>query len=99
MLMLHAGLDLCRRRLDVCLVNEAGELVEHTAAAPDADGLRHLVERLGGVRVRAVIESMTCVVEAGGGPLAVLGCEGPGRPHTLSAAPPAPRGWLLPLAP
>src|SRR3989440_9846721 len=59
MLMLHAGLDLCRRRLDVCLVNDAGELVEHAAAAPDADGLRHLSERLRGVRVRAVIESMT----------------------------------------
>src|SRR4051794_24616908 len=57
--MLHAGLDLSRRRLDVCLVNEAGELVEQTAAAPDADGLRRLVERLRGVRVRAVIESMT----------------------------------------
>jgi transposase len=57
--MLHAGLDLSRRRLDVCLVNGAGELVEHTAAPPDADGLRHLVARLGGVRVRAVIESMT----------------------------------------
>jgi hypothetical protein len=46
--MLHAGLDLSRRRLDVCLVNDAGELVEHTAAAPDADGLRHLAERLRG---------------------------------------------------
>jgi transposase len=57
--MLHAGLDLSRRRLDVCLVNDAGGLVEQTAAAPDADGLRHLVERLRGVRVRAVIESMT----------------------------------------
>src|SRR4051794_16618523 len=59
MLMLHAGLDLSRRRLDVCLVNDAGELVEDTAAAPDADGLRHLSERLRGVRVRAVNESMT----------------------------------------
>ena len=39
--MLHAGLDLSRRRLDVCLVDEAGELVEHSAAPPDADGLRH----------------------------------------------------------
>src|SRR5256714_4442270 len=57
--MLHAGLDLSRRRLDVCLVNDAGELVEHTAAPPDADGLRHLTERLRGLRVRAVIESMT----------------------------------------
>ena len=57
--MLHAGLDLSRRRLDVCLLDAAGELVEHTAAPPDADGLRHLAERLRGERVRAVIESMT----------------------------------------
>jgi transposase len=57
--MLHAGLDLSRRRLDVCLVDDAGEVVEHTAAPPDADGLRHLAVRLQGQPVRAVIESMT----------------------------------------
>ena len=57
--MLHAGLDLSRRRLDVCLIDEAGELVAQTAAPPDADGLRGLAKRLGGERVRAVIESMT----------------------------------------
>jgi hypothetical protein len=39
--MLQAGLDLSRRRLDVCLTLP-GELVEHTAAPPDLDGLRHL---------------------------------------------------------
>jgi hypothetical protein len=50
--MLHAGLDLSRRRLDVCLVDDAGKLVEHFAAPPDADGLRHLAERLQGERVR-----------------------------------------------
>ena len=57
--MLHAGLDLSRARLDVCLVDDAGELVAHTAAPPDADGLRHLADRLAGHRVRGVIESMT----------------------------------------
>jgi len=57
--MLHAGLDLSRARLDVCLVGESGEFVAHTAAPPDADGLRHLADRLRGHRVRAVIESMT----------------------------------------
>jgi transposase len=36
----------------------AGELVAQTGAAPDADGLRHLVMRVGAGRVRAVIESM-----------------------------------------
>ena len=56
--MLHAGLDLSRRRLDVCLVDEAGGVVEQTAAPPDGDGLRHLATRLRGQRVRAVIESM-----------------------------------------
>jgi transposase len=57
--MLHAGLDLSRRRLNICLIDDAGELVEHTAAPPDVDGLRHLAARLRGQRVRAVIESMT----------------------------------------
>jgi transposase len=57
--MLHAGLDLSRRRLDVCLLDAAGELVAQIAAPPDVDGLRHLAEPLRGERVRAVIESMT----------------------------------------
>ena len=56
--MLHAGLDLSRRRLDVCLLSEHGELVAQTAAPPDGDGLRGLARRLAGQRVRAVIESM-----------------------------------------
>jgi transposase len=57
--MLHAGLDLSRRRLDVCLLDDLGEFVEHAAVPPDADGVRHLAERVNGERVRAVIESMT----------------------------------------
>jgi transposase len=56
--MLHAGLDLSRRRLDVCLVDDAGEVVARLAAAPDADGLCHLARRVNAPRVRAVIESM-----------------------------------------
>ena len=56
--MLHAGLDLSRRRLDVCLLDERGRLVAETAAPPDADGLRGLARRLRGERVRGVIESM-----------------------------------------
>ena len=57
--MLHAGLDLSRKRLDVCLVDEQGSTVLETAAAPDADGLRGLVERLEPLGpVRAAIESM-----------------------------------------
>ena len=59
--MLHAGLDLSRKRLDVCLLSEHGELVEEFAAPPDADGLRGLVRHVErhGAPVRAVIESMT----------------------------------------
>src|SRR4029453_16421670 len=57
--MLHAGLDLSRRRLDGCLIDDAGEVVEHTAAPPDPGGVRPRPGRLGGQPVRAVIESMT----------------------------------------
>jgi transposase len=59
--MLHAGLDLSRKRLDVCLITEDGELAGRLAAPPDADGLRGLVARLApcGEPVHAVIESMT----------------------------------------
>jgi hypothetical protein len=56
--MLHVGLDLSRRRLDVCLLDEGGEVVAETAVPADGDGLRGLARRLAGRRVRAVIESM-----------------------------------------
>ena len=58
--MLHAGLDLSRKRLDVCLIDEAGEVLWRLAP-PDVDGLRGLVGRIapGGEPVRGVIESMT----------------------------------------
>src|SRR3954447_18639737 len=57
-LMLHAGLDLSRRRLDICLLDERGRLVAEIAAPPDVDGLHGLVRRLAGEQVRAVSESM-----------------------------------------
>jgi transposase len=59
--MLHAGLDLSRRRLDVCVMSDPGELVEEFAAPPDSDGLRYLVGKVArhGEPVRGVIESMT----------------------------------------
>ena len=59
--MLHAGLDLSRKRLDFHLLDEAGETVEVGAAPPDGDGLHGLVARLSRHRqpVRAAIESMT----------------------------------------
>ena len=60
--MLHAGLDLSRRRLDYCLLDERGDRVEVGAAAPDGDGLRGFAggveSRHGPVAMRAAIESM-----------------------------------------
>lgn len=57
--MLHVGMDLSRRRLDVCVMDDSGEVVEVTTAPPDADGLRVLAGRYGPDGVRAVVESMT----------------------------------------
>jgi transposase len=60
--MVHAGLDLSRKRLDVQLLAEDGSRLEHVGVPPDADGLRSLVclvaERFGGQQVHAVVESM-----------------------------------------
>ena len=36
--MLHAGLDLSRRKIDVCLLSAGGVIVEEFASPPDADG-------------------------------------------------------------
>src|SRR2546423_11145110 len=60
--MLHAGLDLSRRKIDVCLLSESGEHVDQLVAPPDADALRTLAKRIDAVYrepVCAVIESMT----------------------------------------
>jgi transposase len=59
--MLHAGLDLSRKRLDYCLLDEHGERVEVAAAPPDGDGLAAMARRVAaryGEPVRAAIESM-----------------------------------------
>ena len=60
--MLHAGLDLSRRKLDVCLVSESGGHLDQLAAPPDADALRTLARRIDEhyrEPVCAVVESMT----------------------------------------
>jgi transposase len=59
--MLHAGLDLSREKIDVCLLSAAGEVVEEFASPPDGDGLVGLARRVGRqeLEVRGVIESMT----------------------------------------
>jgi transposase len=58
--MLHGGLDLSRRKVDVCLLSPAGEIVDEWASPPDGDGLRGLAARtaMWGPAVRGVIESM-----------------------------------------
>jgi transposase len=60
--MLHAGLDLSRKRLDVCLLGDDGEHLDQLAVPPDVDSLRVLARRIDEVHrqpVCAVIESMT----------------------------------------
>jgi transposase len=64
--MLHAGLDLSRKKLDVCLLSGAGEHLDQLAVPPDVDSLRTLARRIDEVHgepVCAVIESMTGAVE------------------------------------
>ena len=57
--MLHAGLDLSRRRLDVCLLDDAGEVVERDGGAAGRRRAARPGRRVCGAQpVRAVIESM-----------------------------------------
>jgi transposase len=60
--MLHAGLDLSRKKLDVCLLSDEGDHLDQLAVPPDAPSLRRLARRIEEVHrepVRAVVESMT----------------------------------------
>jgi transposase len=60
--MLHAGLDLSRKKVDVCLLSDEGDHLDQLATPPDAEALRTLARRIAEVRgepVCAVIESMT----------------------------------------
>jgi transposase len=60
--MLHAGLDLSRRKIDVCLLSEQGEYLDQLVSPPDVDALRTLARRIDEVHaepVSAVVESMT----------------------------------------
>jgi hypothetical protein len=45
-IMLHVGLDLSRKRVDVCLISDRGELVGKLAAPFDEDGLCRLADRV-----------------------------------------------------
>lgn len=60
--MLFVGLDLSRRRLDVCILDRNGERLLEIGVSPDADALRVLTARVARLRpepVTAAIESMT----------------------------------------
>ena len=63
--MLHAGLDLSRRKLDVCdvcLLSDQGEHLDQLIVPPDGGSLKTLdgaIEEVHGEPVCAVIESMT----------------------------------------
>ena len=58
--MLHVGLDLSRKRVDVCLISDQGELIDRFTATADRDGLHGLARRVAvyDEPVRGVIESM-----------------------------------------
>ncbi len=57
---MHVGLDLSRRRVDVCVLAGEGEQLAQFRCPVDRDGLYGLTRRLAvfGEGVRAVIESM-----------------------------------------
>lgn len=55
--MLYVGLDLSRKRVDYCVLDETGMVVEERAAPPDRDGLALLAGRFAG-SVQAALESM-----------------------------------------
>ena len=59
--IMHVGLDLSRKRVDVCVLDSTGAGVEELSASPDREGLAKLAARLQRpeTAVRAVIESMT----------------------------------------
>jgi transposase len=58
--VLHVGLDLSRKQVEVCLISDQGELIDRFAAIPDRDGLHGLASRVAvyGQPVRGVVESM-----------------------------------------
>jgi hypothetical protein len=44
--MLHAGLDLSRRKLDVCLLDEEGNQLDQLICAPDGEALKSFAGRV-----------------------------------------------------
>jgi hypothetical protein len=64
--VLHVGLDLSRKRVDVCLISGEGELVEHFRSPVDRDGLYGLTRRVAvyDEPVRGVVEDERRAVRA-----------------------------------
>jgi len=60
LVVVHVGLDLSRRRVDVCVLSDRGEVVGEFPAPVDGEGLFGLSRRVGvfGQEVRGVVESM-----------------------------------------
>ncbi|MBV9797804.1 MAG: hypothetical protein JO039_07155, partial [Solirubrobacterales bacterium] len=58
--MLHVGLDLSRKRIEVCLISDQGELIDQFQVPADRDGLYGLTRRVAvyGQPARGVVESM-----------------------------------------
>jgi transposase len=58
--VLHVGLDLSRKQVEVCLISGQGELIDRFTATPDRDGLYGLARRVAVYEepVRGVVESM-----------------------------------------
>src|ERR687885_2950941 len=60
--MLHARLDLSRKKLDICLLSEEGEHLDRLVVPPAVDSLKTLARRIDEVHggpVCASVESMT----------------------------------------
>ncbi len=58
--MVHVGLDLSRKKIDVCALSPAGEKLLETNAPPTPEGLARLVASMASMgSITAVIESMT----------------------------------------
>jgi hypothetical protein len=57
--VLHVGLDLSGKQVEVCLISDQGELIDRYAAIPNRDGLYGLARRVAvyGGPVRGVVES------------------------------------------
>ncbi len=57
--MLHAGLDLSRKKIDVCLLDDEGDHLDQLIRPPDGDALKAFARRINelhGQPVCAVIE-------------------------------------------